>query len=224
MEREIKLTAMEQMPGDPADLLVYLAVKDGVGPYRFGVAEAVAIRDVYYDTSGGRLRAARVGLRVRRQGSRARITVKGREVWWGALAERLEVEEDLTEAGLARALQPLVDQGLLPPDPVPLEGLLAGGPAGPLVPILVTDTRRVNRPVYRPPSPDPVAVLSLDRVTYPGLPGEPVFHDVEVEALPGATDADLAELQSLLIEAAGGYLKPAPESKLARGLRLGRGA
>lgn len=222
MEVEIKLTAMPDAPGDPVEILVRLAGLGTLdGRYLLGAANPVQIRDIYYDTPDRRLRQARVGMRVRLQGGQPWITVKRSVKREGGLSRREEFEQRLDRESLSRALAPLKEEGVLPPEVQPMaDQLLAGQPSGGLEPILVTETRRVNRQVFRLPGNVPVAVLSLDRVTYLSLRRQPVFHDVEVEALEGTDESMIHEVAGLLVDAAGGYLKPAGESKLARGLKL----
>ncbi|MFO7171703.1 MAG: CYTH domain-containing protein [Bacillota bacterium] len=222
MELEIKLTAMPEAPVDPVEILVQLAgLPDLEDRYLLGAATPVTIRDLYYDTPDRRLRQARVGMRVRIQDGQPWITVKRSVHRDGGLARREEFEQRLDRESLGRAVALLREYGLLSPEARPMvDALLAGEPTGGLEPVLLTETRRVSRPVLRLPGRLPVATLALDRVVYKNVRGEPVFHDVEVEALAGTGEEVLRELESLLVQAAGGYLKPAGESKLARGLRL----
>lgn len=223
MELEIKLTCMPGAPVAPDDLLARLAVLPELPGYRLGPPRLHELRDVYYDTAARTLGAARVGLRLRVQDGRPLITVKRPQRREGALAQREEYEAELDLPVLRQVLAPLQAAGLLPADQeVPLDAFRQGQPAGPLVPVLITETRRVNRAVLRLPGSLPVATLSLDRVTYASVRGAPVFYDVEVEALGASGEEELRRLQNLLIEAAGGYLKEAHESKLARGLKLSR--
>lgn len=224
MELEIKLTYMPGAPVGPEDLLARLAVLPEVPGYRFSPPRPRVLRDVYFDTGNHRLQAARVGLRLRLRDGQALITVKRGQRREGALAQRGEYEALLTAAHLEEALAPLRAEGLLPAEQeVPLAPFSRGEPAGPLVPTLVTETRRADRLIYRMPGHLPVGTLSLDRVTYVSVRGTPVYHDVEIEARGLDNEGDLRRLQGLLVEAAGGYLKESHESKLARGLRLAAG-
>ncbi|BDG61442.1 CYTH domain-containing protein [Caldinitratiruptor microaerophilus] len=219
-EREIKLTVAGGGPGGPGALLEYLARLPALGAaYALGPARAVSIRDVYYDTAGGRLRAGRVAFRIRNAGGRPFVTVKRTLRQESGLSVREEYEAPLEPESLREALQ----RAGLPAGEgwIPVAALAAGDRAGPLLPVLVAATERVSREVRR--GALVVATLSLDRVRYERVPGEPVYHDVEVEATPAGTEADLEHLGRLLARAAedaGARLVPERESKLSRGLRL----
>ncbi len=221
MELEIKLTYTPGAPTDPDELLAQLAMIPAVSGYRFASPYPHVLQDVYYDTGNHRLRGAKVGLRLRLEDGRARITVKRPQRREGALAQREEYEAPLDAETFKRALDPLRAAGLLPADQeVPLTEFGKGQPAGPLIPTLITETRRVERLIFRMPGNIPVGTLCLDRVTYVSVKGTPVYHDVEIEAASLECEEDIRQLQSLVIEAAGGYLKESHESKLLRGMNL----
>lgn len=219
-EREIKLTALAGGPGGPGALFEHLARLPALGAaYALGPARAFSIRDVYYDTAGGQLRAGRVAFRIRSADGKPFVTVKRTVRQASGLSVREEYEAPLDPASLRAALEragvPIGDGA------IPVAALAAGDPAGPLLPVLVAVTERVSRAVLR--GGLAVATLCLDRVRYERVPGEPVYHDVEVEATPEGTEADLEDLGRLLARAAedaGARVVPERESKLSRGLRL----
>lgn len=220
MEIEIKLNVRPDVAGGPAALFARLAALDRLGPFTLGPVAEHTIRDVYFDTADRRLGGARIALRLREQDGARFVTLKAPRRREGALAVRDEREAPLTAASLAAVLAVLAGLGLLPPDTAPdLAAFAAGRAAGPLQPVLAARTRRVERAVRRDAAH--LADLALDVVEYEGLAS--LFHDVEVEARGGGSEADLAELQALLVAAAGGALVPGLESKLARGLRLTAG-
>jgi len=212
VEVEIKLQVLPTVEGGPAALFARLAEAEQLAGYPLGPARTMVVRDTYFDTDQGALAAARSGLRLRHEDGRAVVTLKVTREQDGALVAREEVEVPLEP----EALEALIDRlrPLIGSVHVPFAAFAAGRPAGPLTPVLDVHTERVVRPVGE------VALLSLDRVTYPGLAPDP-YYDIEVEAVPDRADAALlhtleAELQRL----AGGQLCPAGQSKLERGLRL----
>lgn len=219
VELEIKLTVAAAGPAGPEAFLADLGAREDLGAgYRLGPARRLAIRDVYYDTADGRLRAARVAFRVRRAGSAVLVTVKRPVRQVGGLSQREEYEAPLGPETLQAALERAGTADVAAA--VPVADLAAGGRAGPLAPILVAVTERLSRPVTRAGAV--VATLAIDRVAYEELPGAPVYCDVEVEAAPAGTEADLHQIAALLSEAAraaGVRLEPGRESKLSRGLR-----
>ncbi|MFZ5826636.1 MAG: CYTH domain-containing protein [Bacillota bacterium] len=212
MEVEIKLHVADEVDGGPEAFFGRLAALPSLAGLPLGPGTAHALRDVYYDTPEGTLARAGAGLRLRVQDGARHVTLKIDRSRDGALSRREEFEEPLTQERLDRVLSHVCDQ--IGSGPFPLQAFAAGERCGPLVPILDVVTARLTRPIGS------LALLVLDRVTYPGV-AEERFFDIEVEAATGQTgDAVLRAVEAALYEAAGGLLRPAEANKLKRGLAL----
>lgn len=162
--------------------------------------------NTYYDTADGRLAAARHGLRVRRVGERALVTLKGpAEVGPDGVHRRGEHEfpgDDPHPAawppGVAREL------GLA----------LTGG--APLAPTVAVATER--NILYALRDGVRVAEIALDRGVLRAGGRERPFAEIEIELLPDGGRADLAALAADL--GAHVRLQPEPRSKLQRAMEL----
>jgi triphosphatase len=212
VEVEIKLNVLPTVEGGPAAFFERLAAQGSLAGRPLGPVEAVAMRDIYYDTPDGALARASAGLRLRIENGAAFITLKIARRQEGSLAVREEYEHRLDDIHFDQVVAYI--RPLIGPEPVPLADFAAGRPAGPLVPVLDVMTDRIARQVGA------LGVLTLDRVSYAGLAVDPFF-DIEVEAEVGlGGEAQLREVEAELIHLAGGHLAPASVSKLARGLGL----
>lgn len=212
MEVEIKLHVLPGVPGGAERLFERLAAESSLGGYPLGRPTRIPMRDLYYDTAGSNLARAGAGLRLRKEGRSTLVTLKLKRAQQGALAVREEYEMELDATGLAGTLDRI--RPLIGSQPVPFADFAAGRPAGPLIPVLEIRTERIARAV------GDVAVLTLDRVEYPGLALHP-YHDIEVETLHGqAGEAALRRLEQALLQLVPGSLVPATQNKLERGLRL----
>ncbi len=189
-----------------ADLEVLAGMRQ-LGPYVLVPAPAPELQEnTYFDTADGRLTAARHGLRLRRIGERALITLKGpAEVGSDAVHRRAEFEFPGSN-----------------PDPsnwpvgVARELALALTGGAPLLPRVSISTERQILHVYR--GGDHVAELCLDRGVMRGGERVRAFTELEVELLPGGTAADLSALARELSEHV--VLTPEPRTKLERALAL----
>ncbi len=162
--------------------------------------------NTYYDTADGRLGAARHGLRVRRIGERALITLKGpSEVGGDGVHRRAEHEfpgDDPNPAawppGVARELALA----------------LTGG--APLAPTVAVATER--QILYALRDGAKVAELCLDQGVFRAGGRERPFSEVEIELLSAGQASDLAALTAAL----GAQIKlvPEPRSKLQRAMDL----
>lgn len=162
--------------------------------------------NIYYDTADGRLAAARHGLRVRRIGERALITLKG--------------PATVDEAGVHRRVEhefPGADPRPLswPPGSARELALALIGDA-PLIPIVAVHTERHILHAAR--AGRVVAELALDRGVLRGGGREQLFTELEIELLPAGEPEDIAALAKGL--AAQISLTPEPRSKLERALAL----
>lgn len=215
MEVEVKLCVSPGVEGGPAAFFQRLSRLDRLAGLPLGPAQHMALRDLYYDTSDRALARSRCGLRLRLEDGEALLTLKCTRRQEGGLVVREEHELPATAENLEQVLAPV--RPLIGHDPVPLEELLAGRPAGPLHPVLDVVTYRTERPIAG------LGRLVLDQVAYPGVADEPFF-DIEVEAArpepDPAVEAALRRVEAELRRLGGEHLVPAAESKLGRGLRL----
>lgn len=162
--------------------------------------------NIYYDTADGRLSAARYGLRVRRVGAQALITLKGpADVGHDGVHRRAEFEFP----------------GANPdprtwPDGVARDLALALTSGAPLLPRAVIRTERRVLHIMRDGAL--VAELCLDRGVMQSGVRERPFTEVEIELVEAGTAADLSALAHEL--AALVALTPEPRSKLERALAL----
>jgi inorganic triphosphatase YgiF len=181
-----------------------------LGPYTLTPApEPERQENRYFDTADGRLAAARHGLRVRRIGARALVTLKGpAEPLPGGGQRRVELEfpgDDPDPASWPAG--PARDLGLS----------LTGG--APLVPTVAVSTER--RILHAERDGVAVAELCLDQGTLRGGAREQPFTELEIELLPGGHEPDLAALAAALAEHIA--LAPEPKSKLQRATALAAG-
>jgi inorganic triphosphatase YgiF len=190
----------------PAELALVAALR-ALGRYALEPAPAPELQEnIYYDTADGRLAAARHGLRVRRVGERALITLKGpAAVDASGLHRRAEHEFPGADPhphswppGHARELA---------------LALTAGAP---LLPIAAVRTER--QIVYAAHDGMAVAELALDRGVLQGGGREQPFTELEIELLPAGEPADIAALAEAL--SAHIALVPEPRSKLQRAMAL----
>lgn len=205
---------------DPAATLEAIAAREALGDFRLRRAASHAIHDRYWDTPDDSLRAAGATLRLRVQDASARFTLKSDRSATAGLFARDELEPPATPDGWNAVLAELARLGVsldprYDPDAPPHAWLQGVG----LRVIQDRATRRVVLLASR--ERDQVAELSLDTTTYHLPGGDHVFHEVEIEAVPGlGTADDLRELAGALQAAFPGRLEPSEVGKLRRGLDL----
>lgn len=187
--------------------LATVAVLRQLGAYTLAPAATPEQQlNTYYDTADNRLAAARHGLRVRRIGEQALITLKGpAEVGPDAVHRRAEYEfpgadphPDTWPVGVARELALA----------------LTGG--APLAPTVAVATERHK--LYALRGGVQVAEISLDRGVLRAGGRERSFAELEIELLPDGGRSDLVALAAAL--GAHVSLQPEPRSKLQRALDL----
>lgn len=208
LETELKLR------GAPAALDA-LAVLDRLGPATLGAARTVDELDVYLDTAGGALAAARWACRLRAREDRRWISCKGpAEHRPGeALHRRPEIEGPAPHgsAGSAAAWPPSAARNLV---------LLLAGDA-PLAELITLRQRRTERAATVDTAR--IGTLSLDRVAVEqGGTALGGFATVELELGAGVQAADMAGVLAALSAQPG--LEPDPTSKLEHALELARRA
>jgi inorganic triphosphatase YgiF len=168
-------------------------------------AAAEQQRNDYYDTADRRLQAARHGLRVRRVGERALVTLKGPSSRDGALFSRAEWEFAHDNP----------DPRSWPPGEARDVALAIIGEAA-LERTLTIETHRRAIDALRAGAP--VAEICLDLGTiYAGGREAPIC-ELEIELFAAGTLGDIYVLTAVL--GAQIALEPEPLSKLARGLAL----
>ncbi|RRR68920.1 MAG: CYTH domain-containing protein [Candidatus Viridilinea halotolerans] len=190
-----------------ASELATLAKLRRLGAYTLKPAPAPEQQEnIYYDTPDARLTTARYGLRVRRVGSRALVTLKGpAEVGTDGIHRRSEFE--------FHGDQP--DPTSWPPGVArDLALALTGGAA--LAPLAAVLTERyVLHAIFNGVE---VAEICLDHGLLRGGDREQPFAEVEIELLSAGSANDLATLAAALGEHA--TLEPESQTKLQRALAL----
>lgn len=212
MEVEIKLHVLPEIEGGPAAFFERLIGADSLAGLPLGKAEHIDLRDVYFDTSTRTLAHAGAGLRLRIENGVAFVTLKHSRRQEGALMVRDEYEYPLDATHLEQVLAHI--RPLIGSQPVALADFASGRQAGPLLPVLDVVTHRVARQMGE------LATLTLDLVEYPGITTA-IYFDIEVEAREARSgEGVLRAAEAALGLLAGGNLRPADLSKLARGLQL----
>jgi inorganic triphosphatase YgiF len=214
------------------DTLVRLGALREMGAARGTLLPAADLEDLVFEDRGGRLRAGRCTLRLRRWGAERWVTVKGpsRSVPGGAVS-RQEFEIEATPAGLAAALRELEAWG--GPVAPPMARFAAGAPdagASPSPEALllglgysVVHRRRTVRARSRwELGGQALAELDLDTVEF-AVGAHTVRHrEVELELLPGGDPEAFRALADALGRSEQAALEPWPFSKTALGRLLER--
>jgi inorganic triphosphatase YgiF len=208
LEIELKLRASEAA-------LDALASLPNLGPAELGPPQPVDETDIYLDTPGGALAAARWACRLRTRDGHRRISVKGpaEHAAGDPLHRRPEVEGPAPTGAFE-----------VPgawPDSAARDLVLRLAGDEPLAEVLRLRQRRIERPALV--DGRRVALLSLDRVVVErdGVAlGD--MRVVELELEPGIAEDTRGGLIGSLRARDG--LEPEPESKLERALELARGA
>lgn len=201
-----------------------------------GTPAAVLQRNCFFEDDAGRLRAARIGVRLRAEGDTRRLTLKGDAPDGtddASLVRRIELEAAMPRAEFESALRDGLDlapwldrfEAEAGPAPLPpalhrfLETVRSASGGRPLACRGRFDNGRAIGRLELSDAEGPLAIeLALDRTEFPG--GR-VDHEIEVELDP-ETAADPAQtarieraLRRWLDSLGAGDVTPAP-SKLAR--------
>lgn len=212
MEVEIKLNVRPAIVGGPVMFFTKVAMVPQLANLPLGPVRKIEIRDVYFDTEDGALSKAGAGLRLRVENGMPYVTLKISKHQDGALVQREEFQEPLTQERLDWVLSHVREQ--VGDGPFPFTDFAGMDRCGPLVRTLEVWTARMSRTVGA------IADLSMDMVEYPGLATNPYF-EIEVESLKGeAYENFLRRVETELYALAAGDLAPAMVSKLERGLRM----
>jgi len=198
---------------------------------RLSLAGIAAQDNYFFDTRDRSLRAAHIGLRIRREGDIVRLTAKGPSASTTDLSitRRVELERASSEPELAAALTAGVDltstvaswRATAPEDPKGsaavaefLNTLEAAGPRFHSTGEFQNERRTGRLDLINEQGPCPITI-ELDRTRYPG--GREDF-EIEVEAAAGE-EADLPRIRDALLtwlEGEGRIQTFNAESKLAR--------
>ncbi len=162
-------------------------------------------RNIYYDTTDGRLRKANNGLRIREVGNRSIATLKGANQGQAELHQRDEWEIETSNP----------DPRSWPPGPGRDHALALIGDE-PVLPLLSITTAR--RTIEVRAGGNLVAEISLDESEIVAAEQRELFCELEIELRPAGTATDL----EAIVAALRGYTQLVPEhrSKLERGLAL----
>jgi inorganic triphosphatase YgiF len=200
METELKLRLREQATPET------IAAVD-LAPYELGTVSVHDLEDRLFDTPEGTLAQLGRALRLRRDGDRLIVTVKGPPQGTEHLHLREEIERDATSDPTTSGDWPAEIRATL--DDIDLSTL---------VEVVQIENRRVTWEVRN--GGVVVAELALDTGALIVGSVRERFHEVEIELRPPGTSADLEALESRL--AATLDVVPELRSKLERGLALRR--
>lgn len=217
MGEEVEAKLLVARAADAADL----ACLDKLGPFVLAPKRRQRLHTVYLDTANLDLARHGFALRLRRDGRRWEVTLKGRGRTDGHLHRR--PERNVPLAG-SPAFPFALDDGDLRID---LVAIVAGRPLQQLFNSDIDRLRFDVRHAEAPSDAPPLAELALDRVHLHGGESRKSPHDryveVEIEQRSGTTD-DIDAVVALLAERFA--LEPSVETKFARGLAhvVGRAA
>lgn len=162
-------------------------------------------RNVYYDTSDGRVRSARYGLRIRYVDGRQLLTLKGPTTLQDGVHQRAEWEFEA----------PTIDPATWPDGEARYQAMQLIG-AAPLVPQLTIAT--IRRIIMVEREGVPIAEMALDQAWISAGGRGRSFEELEVELRPPATRSDLDAFVAVLCETF--PLLPETQTKLTRGMLL----
>ena len=199
MEIEAKYRLLNPIDPDAVERL-------DLAPYRLEGHATHALADTLLDTPGRAITRAGWSVRLRRDGPRTFLTLKGPGRVQGAVHRREEHEAELRQPSLDPAAWPAALQARV-------QALAGGEPLAPLA--AVQNQRRTWRVRLGQAE---VGELALDEgIISAGGRQEP-FRELELELMGQGSEADLPQLEARLRAAL--PLVPEPRSKLARALAL----
>ena len=173
--------------------------------FRLGETSVLELHDRYLDTADRAFWASGYACRLRKQGDRTLVTLKGLGGAVGAIHRRAEYEVELAEPFPPHDWPPCAARDLAL--------RLVGGE--PLVPLFDMEQIRYSRILHKE---RPVAELNLDRVCIRGRQQALAFLELEAELLPDGSEENLKELVAELQASWG--LVPEGRSKFERWLAL----
>ncbi len=165
------------------------------------------VKDIYFDTPDHRIARAGYAMRFRRKGSRAEIQLKSLHPSQGARHARQELHIPTSYPTQPERWPPTPEAALLKE--------IIGHQS--LQPLFTIHQVRHEAPVLEH-NGAPFALLSLDKVHWIAEGKEARAWELEIELLPGGSEASLQRLQKALSTMPG--LSPQAASKYERGLAL----
>lgn len=223
--REVEATLLLWAVARDAAIAAWLRM-DGVEGYRFGPMSDLWFRDRYFDTPEGGLGEARYALRLRQEGAKVRLALKGpaREVAGGA-RERVEMEDSWSGGFLRSILSTLRDAGVRVPDPVePAGGIPPGTALGGLglVKIQERALHRRRRDVFEEEKTTETAVaeIALDAVRYELRARSVLHHEIEVEGIGAEAAVHVGRITGGLETSFGNDIRRWEYGKLRTGIAL----
>ncbi len=211
---------------DPRVVAQKVTMLDSIAGYRLSRQPSVAMHDVYFDTSDGRLKKRRINLRVRHQDSGYSLTMKqnpGPFTW--RRNERQELEVPWSQGSLKRILEELTSQGIKLTGPVltgesnPVEVVKSTG-------LLVAQDRETRREASNvlPERGEqlPLAELAVDSVRYNLTTQTVSLCEVEIEAKSREGRSVLETIKKALQERFETDLRPWKHGKLVTGKAVRR--
>jgi len=221
MSEEFELT-LRVCVGDPVSLFRAVAGLRSLGPYELSVSGASSVYDRYFDTDRGSLMGSGLALRLRQEGDRTCLGIKGKERIdpQGAI-RRLEIEGPWSKNVLTRVLEASGLTSLQVPTFLPQD------PAGTLssLGLRVIQRRLMERTRMhvvdaRVQNGGIAGELALDTVHYQTAGVVFTHHEIEIEASSHENEGMVADLAEFLQKEFPGALCRWDHNKLITGLAL----
>jgi len=219
--KELEATLIIRSPR-PKEFIAEISGLETIASFRLIAEAPVAIHDRYFDTSAGDLKRLGFGLRVREIDHTTVITLKGkaRHTGWGAV-ERLEIEMPWSAEALNkiagelshRQIQ-LFKNNLSRASDDAIQTLLDSGLQ------IIQDRknqRLIRNVVNERQSPEVIAELAIDSVSFQFGGQQFLLHELEIEAKTAAGNRAVEQIMAELMRRYPSELRPWQHSKLITG-------